>query len=304
MFGAAVHSSTDLNGDGVNDVLIGAPGEGTGHVYLFYGPFLGTSPLTLNAVDADMVFTSPNAADYNFGYDLAPVVDLDCDGIPEIRLGAEYGPGPDGIRIYVVNSLTGDPMFTIEGAAPLDPWFALSGDVTRDGIVDQFDVDVISRNFGRTDDVTLFDGDANGDLVVDQLDMVLAMNNLGADSFVDIGTGPCSVPCPDPVPQGFHCVLDCEGNPTLLPENVWPDCPDCPGGGYWIELDGEYLPILLDQELDVFATTTPPGGQVSWMGKRSRVLTDLRQEHGRFRLSEVCIQCAGEECEDGHVLLA
>ncbi|MCP3903207.1 MAG: serine/threonine protein kinase, partial [Planctomycetes bacterium] len=39
-------------------------------------------------------------------------------------------------------------------------------------------------------------------------------------------------------------------------------------------------------------------------GKRSRVLTDLRQEHGRFRLSEVCIQCAGEECEDGHVLLA
>ena len=57
-FGYAVAVVGDLNGDGFDDLLVGAPKDGTGKAFVFYGPF-GVAPIVITADNADMIFFSP-----------------------------------------------------------------------------------------------------------------------------------------------------------------------------------------------------------------------------------------------------
>ncbi len=86
----------DFNGDGIDDLLIGAPDSDDtynngGAVYVL----LGSTDLsgTLNfPTDADYVFT-PEAADDGLGASVAGGSDLDGDGIDDIAFGADAGSG-------------------------------------------------------------------------------------------------------------------------------------------------------------------------------------------------------------------
>jgi hypothetical protein len=75
---------SDLDGDDVGDVLVGAPGSGGGVTYLWYGPVSGAQ----TAATADASFTSV-AGGENAGTGLA-ACDVDDDGLQDVLIGAPY----------------------------------------------------------------------------------------------------------------------------------------------------------------------------------------------------------------------
>ncbi|MCK6528940.1 Ig-like domain-containing protein [Myxococcota bacterium] len=107
--GQAVAIVPDLDGDGYDEVLVGAPGadaggSGSGAAYLFYGPVAGT--LDLSAADARLV--GENAGD-DFGGAVAAGGDLDGDGLPDLLIGAQYANDAftDAGTVYVMGGVPG-----------------------------------------------------------------------------------------------------------------------------------------------------------------------------------------------------
>ena len=78
----------DFDGDGLDDILIGAQhessdGEGTGSVYLLFSPVSGVVDLG----DADGKFAS-TADDNEAGDSVAGLQDMNGDGLGEIAIGS------------------------------------------------------------------------------------------------------------------------------------------------------------------------------------------------------------------------
>ncbi|MEZ4753531.1 MAG: integrin alpha [Bdellovibrionota bacterium] len=95
LFGSAVAYSGDINGDGGNDIIIGAAGEGgTGAVHIFK-----------SASDSNPFFFS-NTADSGdkFGFSVLSIPDFTNDGLSEVAVGA---PGTDAgigaVKIFDIN---------------------------------------------------------------------------------------------------------------------------------------------------------------------------------------------------------
>jgi hypothetical protein len=93
----------DVNGDGIGDLVIGAPGQarpnlGQGAVFVFFGPVSGE----LLSESADLVITGANAA-ASLGETVA-VQDLDGDGFDDLLLGSplEDGPGSRRGALHIV----------------------------------------------------------------------------------------------------------------------------------------------------------------------------------------------------------
>jgi len=88
--GAAVSSAGDVDGDGLDDVLVGAPlndegGEDAGAFYLVLGPMEGTASLE----DADGRFYG-SEDDARLGWSVAGAGDTDGDGYGDLLAGAPY----------------------------------------------------------------------------------------------------------------------------------------------------------------------------------------------------------------------
>jgi hypothetical protein len=100
-FGQALASAGDFNGDGAEDLLVGAPfydspATSAGAVYLFYG---GQDPDTV----VDHIFTGEYEGDY-FGTAVAGVGDINDDTYDDIAIGAykaDWGTFNDAGRVYL-----------------------------------------------------------------------------------------------------------------------------------------------------------------------------------------------------------
>ncbi|XP_023336836.1 integrin alpha-PS1, partial [Eurytemora carolleeae] len=84
-FGFAISSAGDVNADGFVDVVIGAPYEDRGAVYLYHG-----GPDGLNTIPAQIVRSEdlPGLPIRTFGYSLSGGLDLDMNNHTDILVGA------------------------------------------------------------------------------------------------------------------------------------------------------------------------------------------------------------------------
>ncbi len=190
-FGWAAAGIGDVNGDGVGDVAVGAPGHtpstygndpfpaANGAVYVWYGPLSGSADETT----ADWTATSDQADD-RFGASLARAgdVDGDVDAADDLVVGA---PLRNGLfeRAGAVYLWTGDNPAGLNGGAPGTPsnaaWNAAG----------QWD-------FGRFGELLAGNGDLNGD----------GTDDLAVCSLYDQGVGSVSVfhgvsPAPSTLPD-------------------------------------------------------------------------------------------------------
>lgn len=126
--GYSVAFAGDVNGDGIEDVMFGAPlhsssAERAGRAYVFFGPVAGS----YLSEDADVTIDGGSAHGF-LGASLVSVGDIDQDGFDEIAIGRPgdpyFGTTSGAVLVFSVDSpglLTpSDADRVLSGAQPLD----------------------------------------------------------------------------------------------------------------------------------------------------------------------------------------
>lgn len=150
--GRAVAVSTDMNGDGYGELLVGAMeatggGVQSGKLYVVYGRGGGVFwPDTL--ADADAVVAGEAATDYAAsGRALEPVGDIDGDGLGDVAVGAYQNDdgGADAGKVYLLlgrqsgwpaSLADADAAWTGSPGGELGRTISVVGDVDGDGVTD------------------------------------------------------------------------------------------------------------------------------------------------------------------------
>jgi hypothetical protein len=166
-FGASVSSAGDINGDGVDDLIIGAPnaqGNGTnysnaGESYVVFGSDDGfNSSLDLSSLDGSNGFVINGLGNFgSFGSSVSSAGDINGDGVDDLIIGAPYAQGngtnySNNGETYVIfgsegsfnssldlSSLNGNNGFVINGIDNFGSFgssVSSAGDINGDGVDD------------------------------------------------------------------------------------------------------------------------------------------------------------------------
>ncbi|MEA5534957.1 RHS repeat-associated core domain-containing protein [Crocosphaera sp. XPORK-15E] len=192
--GWSVSIAGDVNGDGIDDLLIGtffdyyrSIADVSGESYVVFGSNNGFSAnLDLSSLDGTNGFTIKNDMDGGPEWIVTSAGDINGDGIDDLIIGDPYGNGRRGKGYVIfgsrngfnanfnVSSLDGTNGFIINGVDPDNnlQHFSGAGDINNDGIDDlifgnnnEAYVILGSRNgFNATFDLSSFDG-TNGFII-------------------------------------------------------------------------------------------------------------------------------------------
>ncbi len=177
--GVSVSSAGDVNGDGIDDIIIGAPSTnfGTGQSYVVFGSSSGfNSSLNLSALNGTNGFKlNSMARGDESGESVSSAGDVNGDGIDDIIIGALGGRSGRG-RSYVVfgnssgfnsslnlSALNGTNGFVLNGVAANDASgvsVSSAGDVNGDGI-DDIIIGATAGNSGTGQSYVVF-GNSSG----------------------------------------------------------------------------------------------------------------------------------------------
>ncbi len=159
--GYSVNSAGDINGDGIDDIIIGAiggdpNGGSSGETYIVFGNSLGfPATFELSSLDGSngFVLNGINAIDFS-GWSVSGAGDINGDGIDDIIIGAQLGDPNGGASgetcivfgnslgfpaTFELNTLDGTNGFTLNGINANDAsGYSVNGagDVNGDGIDD------------------------------------------------------------------------------------------------------------------------------------------------------------------------
>lgn len=144
VFGFSVSWAGDVNNDGINDFVIGAPGYGAdgtefGRAYVFSG----------QTGDTLHIYTGNDFFEF-LGNSVSGAGDVDKDGYDDIIIGARYAALGIG-RAYVFSGQTGDTLFVFTGETFGDAMgvsVSNVGDVNNDGVSDMI---VGASSYGALD---------------------------------------------------------------------------------------------------------------------------------------------------------
>ncbi len=137
-FGRSTDGCGDLNGDGYDDIIVGAPrySLGTGGYYQQCGSVHVYSGLG----GSSLLRWDGTATGQYLGSSVAGVGDLDLDGVPDIAFGSGYldsngSPMGEG-EVYVHSGATGSLLFHFNDPAFHFTKVVPAGDVNADGVPD------------------------------------------------------------------------------------------------------------------------------------------------------------------------
>lgn len=168
-FGYAVSGAGDVNGDGFDDIIVGAPHYDNGQseegvAFLFTGTPNGMSKIASNILEADQ-------ADAGFGTSVSAAGDVNGDGFADIIVGAmHYDSGEDeeGAAFVYFGSPSGlNPAPVKLESNKTGAWFgcavAHAGDLNNDGF-SEIVIGAMNYSNGQSEEGALyiFPGSSNG----------------------------------------------------------------------------------------------------------------------------------------------